>query len=333
MDHPGKSGKGGGMSECERIRPRLSSWARRELPAEWTGPVQAHLAECITCRRLAQALQTALSALDEERELTAAILAATSGSACHACRMRLEAIDRGTLSRGEEMLVREHLDHCAACRAVRETLAWLPAALEDRRERSGGPSFVTGVLDRTVGTPSRRARRFGRLAQGWRVWSRRPLFALEAAYLATVVLIVLVGPATLARAPERAVSWVRSEETGLQMAGSPLEGLRAPGDWTGTGALSRKVMDLSAYPRRVLDGIEARTRAPVAALRAIAEGMRAFAAALFDGRGDVLGPALRQVGEGFTRLWKPEDAADSNPASHRMEKPGRLDRPQPKESP
>lgn len=100
-----------------------------------------------------------------------------------------------------------HLEGCARCRELAE-LAALSAEPVDP-----GPGFVDAVLARTVGAPAASARR-ARGASGARsdresgrwpgLWSRlvqRPRFALEAAYVLTLVVAPLV---LWAGAPARA---------------------------------------------------------------------------------------------------------------------------------
>ena len=111
------------------------------------------------------------------------VLARTSGPACPSAEDRFVAFAEGELDAVDRDLVKSHLARCPGCREelarVREWLAELPQAAEVEPD----PCFVDDVLRRTSRRPSR--------ADAWRRLVLRPRFALEAAYVGAVVLLVI----------------------------------------------------------------------------------------------------------------------------------------------
>lgn len=113
-------------------------------------------------------------------ELTRAILARTSGDACHRLQdLACDFVD-GTLEAGQASLVRLHLGHCGACAALVETLAGLQVDLPAMAQADPGPWFTQAVLQATRHQPIRRG---ADLRDLWWRLMHRPRIALETAYL------------------------------------------------------------------------------------------------------------------------------------------------------
>ena len=185
----------------------------------------------------------------EQREsLTSAILARTSGSSCErAAAMiagRPERMPAGTAA----ALLASHLEHCAACRALEQTLDEARAALASMVEMAPAPGFAADVFRRTSAkrkwsTSGRRlaTASLWELTAGWRdrgaaAWQKalaRPRLSLELAYLATVLVVLVVGnPALIAeKLGARTAAVPPSAMTG-QAAATAGGGIRtaAPGD-------------------------------------------------------------------------------------------------------
>lgn len=199
---------------------------------------------------------------DRDREFVRDVLARTSGSACdRACGLLPDLAD-GALAQLDRQLVQRHLEHCSGCRAVALALGWLGPELAARAELDPGPDFLAGVVartsGRTVAAQQRRAREVAaagpggfmdRLGRWWLDRVLRPGFALQAAYAAALVLVLLTAtPASpLKGTTQRAAEAVRAMPAGLPgaaeaaawldgRAGAAADGLRAEVDERAAGA-------------------------------------------------------------------------------------------------
>jgi hypothetical protein len=154
--------------------------------------------------------------------LTAAILAATSGSPCTRAEALLPCLADGELSAEEIALLTAHLAHCAPCRALAESLSWLAGTLPAMATREPEAGFTAAVLAAIAREDERAAlRRFDeRLAAWWRRSWRRPRFALEAAYAGTLILVALTATpvSPLREAPGRALALLRQDPAALATA-------------------------------------------------------------------------------------------------------------------
>jgi anti-sigma factor RsiW len=125
-------------------------------------------------------------------DLTAAILARTSGPACSRLRELACNLVDGALPPEDRDLARGHLDHCPACRHLVSGLEAAGPLLEGFAELDPGPSFTASVLGATRGRSQGGRPPEDALILGWKRLMRRPRAALEAAYLATAAGFVLV---------------------------------------------------------------------------------------------------------------------------------------------
>jgi hypothetical protein len=183
----------------------------------------------------------------ERGAMTSAVLARTTGSACQRALTLLGGQPDGPFDAHTEALVEGHLDHCAACSAIATTLAETRAVLATLVELEPGTDFAAHVVAATSGRfASARSSAWARLAARWawpRVvggrasagWQRmlaRPRLSLELAYLATVLIVVIVGNPGLiadalgARANGPATSGVASAAVGV---GQPAAAVQGPG--------------------------------------------------------------------------------------------------------
>jgi predicted anti-sigma-YlaC factor YlaD len=152
----------------------------------------------------------------ERSAMTAAVLARTTGSACQRALLLAGGEPEEPFDVQTAALVSGHLEHCPECRAVAQTLAETRAALAGLVEIEPGAEFTAQVLAATSGrrAPSRRVRWVGlsgrwawagtireRAASAWERVLARPRLSLELAYLATVLLVIVIGnPAVVADA-------------------------------------------------------------------------------------------------------------------------------------
>jgi len=147
-------------------------------------------------------------------DLTASILARTSGPACVRLRGLACAFVDETLPAGDRELASQHLEHCPQCRGL---VAELEAAL---RELPGfaqvdpGATFTASVLSRTRSPLLPILPPPDRFVAGWANLMSRPRAALEAAYLATaagLILSQLPLPGSAGSAGSAFISLVRTE--------------------------------------------------------------------------------------------------------------------------
>lgn len=140
-------------------------------------------------------------------DLTASILARTSGAACPRLRaLACDAVD-GTLDAADARLVEGHTAHCAGCRVLLETLRAAHLALPTLAEIDPGPFFVTRV--RQACQPARKLGPWARLL-------RRPRLAMEGALFGATLFMLVQwvtpttrGVATVARGLHSLVEAIR----------------------------------------------------------------------------------------------------------------------------
>jgi len=126
----------------------------------------------------------AISASEQE-DLIRAILRRTIGSACSRARPHLAVPAGAPRDPILAALLASHVEHCADCARIAETAAHLDALLPSLRAEEPDAGFEEQVRAATVhAAPRGRAR--ARL--DWRSVVLRPRFALEAAYVATLLL-------------------------------------------------------------------------------------------------------------------------------------------------
>jgi hypothetical protein len=160
---------------------------------------------------------------EEEEDFVASVLRRTSGGACVRAEELLcadiseetfadineEGVGRSSrfaLDVQDRALLEAHLEHCPACASLARSLAVLRDTLPHLASFDPGPSFTSAVLDAT--SRAERGTLVDRLADWWKAWLSRPRFALEAAYVATVLVVLVFGnpAATLQAASQRTVS-------------------------------------------------------------------------------------------------------------------------------
>jgi len=121
--------------------------------------------------------------MDPRDDLVASILRATSGSPCRAAEERLPDLVDGALDPVDAELVRGHLVGCVPCAALERALLAVADALPAMAEVDPGRAFTESVLARTSRAPRRR------WAKAFQALLLRPRFALEGAYLGSLVLV------------------------------------------------------------------------------------------------------------------------------------------------
>jgi hypothetical protein len=142
-------------------------------------------------------------AMDPRDDLVASILRATSGSPCRAAEERLPDLVDGVLDAVDVELIRGHLEGCGPCTALARALLEVGSALPQMAEVDPGRAFTEAVLVRTSRAPRQR------WAAAFQALLLRPRFALEGAYLGSLVfvgLLALPGARTLPVRASQAVT-------------------------------------------------------------------------------------------------------------------------------
>lgn len=210
----------------------------------------------------------------EQEDLTREVLRRTSGPACGRARRHLYGPAAGARDRVLVEILASHLEHCAACARIAETVAGFEALLPELREVEPGEAFTRRVLEATVGCGAARAHATGRRRIPWDRLVLRPRFALEAAYLVTALMFA-VRPAVVAplSASPRLVREIEIEEAFRSLPRFVPEA-RAESLWTA----SRGAVDSSR--RAAIGAFERARAAAVDAWRDTVSGLFRVAGAL-----------------------------------------------------
>jgi hypothetical protein len=175
----------------------------------------------------------------------------------------------GLLNEQTKTLMAGHLEHCAECRAVAATLVEARAVLATFTELDPGADFTAQVVAATPGRRSPVRRRTGARSSGLRGWIQvgrgrvavawermlaRPRLSLELAYLATVLLVLVVGnPGLIADA------------LGARTSGLVIRATGAPptGDSLAAGATKVASLPIPAFVERAMREVSNRQTAAV----------------------------------------------------------------------
>lgn len=147
-------------------------------------------------------------------DLTASILARTSGPACGRLRVLACDLADGALPPDDRDLARQHLEHCPDCRGLVSHLETIRQVLPAFAQLEPGAEFTASVLRRTRSAPPFPAPPQDRFLAGWVRLMGRPRAALEAAYLATAAGLFLTQvplPGTQHALGSTLVTLVRTE--------------------------------------------------------------------------------------------------------------------------
>ncbi len=165
------------------------------------------------------------------------VLARTSGGACAKALGLLPDLTDHRLEDLDRQLVQAHLEHCAPCRQVAVTMGWLGHLLPTMAEVDPGPVFTAAVVARTSGalSPAEKAVRAGgnfgpaglldRLGRWWQRQLEKPQFALQFAYVATVLILALTATpwSPLKQAPGKALGLVQAGPQHIPLVSTVLD--------------------------------------------------------------------------------------------------------------
>jgi hypothetical protein len=182
-------------TSCERLEEFLDGRMGEAEQEEF----RAHLLACADCGAAAEILphEADRTAPEPPPDLAAAILDRTTGPTCANARDRLSAWSDRSLQAVESELVRLHLDDCADCAALARVLARMSVDLPALAELDPGGRFVDDVLGATAAGRRRWDGWAARMAAGWENLVRRPRFAMEGAYVATIMFVLIFGIPTV----------------------------------------------------------------------------------------------------------------------------------------
>lgn len=171
-----------------------------------------------------------------EEDFVRGVLERTSGSPCDSARGRLPDLVDDRLEDLDRQLLRAHLEHCPGCRQVAVVLGWLGPELSRLAELDPGPAFTRRVLAATTRAPAPAIAEpwTGRLHRWWAERIERPLFALQTAYVATVVLVLLTAlpGSPLRGTPGKALEAVHAGPAALPLVWPALDAATA---WVADG--------------------------------------------------------------------------------------------------
>lgn len=175
--------------DCRRWLELCDDWREGRLDPAASRACRDHAVACPDCAEVLALLEGPLGADGADApDLVAGVLAATTGAACDRARERLGA--------APDALLAGHLEHCPDCAGLARILAWLPPVLVEMAEAAPDDAFAYDVLRAT--SSSRARRRAGalprlreRAAAWWESQIRRPQFAWEAAWVATVLAVLI----------------------------------------------------------------------------------------------------------------------------------------------
>jgi len=176
--------------DCSRFERILADFAEGNLGARDQAVAELHLGNCRACRQL---LSTAMGQIDllpddAADELARSILDSTSGSVCPRVESRLWDFCAGELSLEDAGLMALHLDHCPGCRSLAAALAEAQQVLPAMAEIEPDGSFTSEIVWATSGCRTCQVDFWAYFLSWLDRMIKRPHFALEAAYVGTLVL-------------------------------------------------------------------------------------------------------------------------------------------------
>jgi len=287
------------MIDCSNYQDLLFASLERRADEVTTERMRRHEGECADCRELAATLRGESEAAPAPADLVAGIMEATGGTACEQAQMLLAAGDRA-----EDVVLRLHVDACEGCAAVERVLDQVRVELPLLAWMDPGDGFAADVLAATAANaaprPSPRSGWWSRAAETWELLARRPRIAMEGAYAAAAIAVLVLGfPAqSIAELPTRAFHSVRAEGASVEQV------------------LSDRVGDFTALGRTMWNESATRASSMLGSGATAAEqepgGLRGLLQSARDWAVDTWGPAVGAFFNRLAELWnEPETTSDS----------------------
>lgn len=207
---------------CREFEARLETLLDGHLDSATSQVCLSHARRCAACSELLAAAGGPIpdGIGDDPGSLTATVLENTIGSACGQAREHLPDHADQALDSVDRELVELHLAGCSDCRRLSATLVAMRRELPKLAEMTPDPQFATDVLAATM----LRQPRWQSWWQGhWSGWVQRPRFAMEAAYVGLLVVMLVLGAFStpVAALPQKGVQLMQPEPN-------------APSVWTNT---------------------------------------------------------------------------------------------------
>jgi anti-sigma factor RsiW len=184
---------------CTKFEACLDRFAENALTDEELRIVEQHLQECGKCSRLAAVIRGDLNLLEPAagKLLTESILDQTTGSACRKVKSLLAACPEGQWEPQVFSRVEQHLEFCPPCAALVAVLKEMETVLPSLAVLKPDTDFVDQVIRRTTARKLVRKTRepaWAKRLGGWWEWClARPRFSWEAAYVGTLIVVLVFG--------------------------------------------------------------------------------------------------------------------------------------------
>jgi hypothetical protein len=179
--------------DCETFQRRLERYDSGLMAENERRSAEIHLRDCEECRFLLAALGLAPEDPSAQRsDIAASVLEQTTGPSCARAISLLCDFTDELLDPLDRQLVATHLEHCADCAELSQALGELKVLLPELAVETPDSRFVSDVMAATTLKP-RSARWIERLLDFFACQAQRPRFSWEAAYLATLLLVLLFG--------------------------------------------------------------------------------------------------------------------------------------------
>ena len=177
---------------CHEFESHLEGLLDEQLDLAKRQTCLEHASTCPACGELLAAVGGVASGTEISSDPldVAKVLELTIGSACGRAKERLPAFVDRELTAADRELVDLHLASCTECSELATTLAWLRRELPSLAEVPVDERFTRQVLAVTLPIQTRFARWW---QQQWAGWIRRPRFAMEAAYVGLLFIMMVLG--------------------------------------------------------------------------------------------------------------------------------------------
>jgi hypothetical protein len=182
---------------CARFARILADYHEGKVAPDEEAMAKVHLEKCPSCRKLQEVAYGGVDILPAEmREgLTLSILEKTSGGpACPRVESSLWEYVLGQQAPGESQLIALHLNHCTRCSSIAAAIESIQEELPALAEIDPGESFTHEVVRVTSGPHPYRPDLLVRFGAWWNRMVQRPRFALESAYVCTMLLLFVFSP-------------------------------------------------------------------------------------------------------------------------------------------
>ena len=196
--------------KCHEFETRMEALLEGDLDQETQEECLRHARVCLACSEILEAVGglSTRRTEDPSPSLTAGVLERTIGSACEQARGHLPAhVDR-ELDSVDFELVDLHVESCPACQRLAATLVAMRRELPRLAEIPIDDQFTSQVMAATL---PRQSKAKSWWLRHWSLWIQRPRFAMEAAYVGVLVVMLILGAFStpLAALPQKGLEWVQ----------------------------------------------------------------------------------------------------------------------------